>query len=157
IDQVRTGSVNLGINPVHRGEPAQLAWFGWIGMVAINPRRPKLQHPEACRRCRRIRGYDHPAALAWVARSVPPNDEPELAFEKIPSLVEVDQIVRIAFEPLLVALLLAAGKLDQAVAKFPALLLAVVAVAVSDDVFNALHQLDRVLVDAAQDQRSLMY
>ena len=60
----------------------------------------------------------------------------------------------VALVALLVALLLAAAELDQTAIDLPALELAVVAVAVTYDLLGALDQLDRVLVDAAQDQRS---
>ena len=48
------------------------------------------------------------------------------------------------------------GQFDQAAVDLPTLQLAVVAAAMADDLLGALDQLDRILVDAAQDEAALV-
>jgi hypothetical protein len=64
--------------------------------------------------------------------------------------------VRVALEPLLVALLFAAREINLLVAETPALELAVVAVTMAEDLLIASDDLDRVLVDPAEDQAALV-
>jgi hypothetical protein len=108
------------------------------------------QRPSAVRR--RVRAHDHPAALAFVGGPVPADDEAVLGGEEVRSLVEIDEVVRVALEALLVGLLLAAGEFDDLVTELPALELAVVPVPMAYDFRHALDELDGILVDAAEDQ-----
>ncbi len=68
-------------------------------------------------------------------------------------LIEIDEIVRVALEALLVVLIFATRKLDQARAEPPALQLAVIAVPMPQDFGDGFDELHGVLVDPPQNER----
>src|SRR5271169_4274414 len=91
-----------------------------------------------------------------IGAPVPADDEAVLRLQKVRPFIEVDQVVRVALEPMLVVFVLAAGELNELVAELPALQLAVISVTMAEDLGHPLDQLHGVLVDAAQDQAALV-
>jgi len=81
-------------------------------MRYVEPRPPIFHDPYALRGGRGIARYNHSAPLLRVCRAVPADNETVLRFEKISSLIEHDQVMRIALEPLLIGLLFAAGYIN---------------------------------------------
>jgi len=63
-----------------------------------------------------------------------------------------DQVVRIALEPLFVAFLLAARDINLTLVQLPPLQLAIVAIAMTKDFLDPRDELDRILVDAPQQE-----
>src|SRR6185437_17078763 len=127
---VRAGPVNLGIGAVDGKIPADLAALCRLGMVRIEPGGPAFDDPLPARRRRTVGRADNAAALAVVRRAVPVIDEQVLRLEKVRELVVADEVARLALVALLVALELAAAKLDKLAAAarpLPDLALAVVA------------------------------
>src|SRR5215467_13867664 len=157
VDQMRAAVRDLGIPAVWpSGEPAQFAWPCRMRVQRVEPGRPVPDNPKPFGGRRRVRSDHDAAALRLVGRAIPSDDETILRGEEISALVEVDKIVRIALEALLVVLVFTARKRDHPVIKLPALQLAVIAGAVAEDFRNPLHQLQRILVDATQDQRAFV-
>jgi hypothetical protein len=107
-----------------------------------------------CRR--RVRGDHDAATLRPVGRAIPADDEPVLRGQEIGAFVEIDEVPRITLKTLFVVLMLAACELDQARTKSPALHLAVAAFAMPENLGDAIDELQRVFVDPAEDEASLM-
>jgi len=121
-------------------------------MHRVEPGRPVPDHPKSFGGRRRIRSDHDTAALGLVGGSIPSDDEAILRGKKIGAFVEIDEVVGIALEALFVILVFAARKCDCSIVQLPTLQLAIIAGAVADDFRDPFHELQRILVNAAQNQ-----
>src|SRR6185312_466985 len=120
-DLVGSGAVDLsflalGVTHV----PAQLPVLRGPRVLGVEPGPPSLDDPKTLGPSWRVAGTQHPAALVGICRAVPANDEVELALVEVADLIEHDEVVRLAFVPLLILLVGQPIEVDDLVAATPA-------------------------------------
>jgi hypothetical protein len=140
----------------HR-EPAQLAWFGRVRMLSVEPRRPVADHPFAIGRGWRIARADDPAALRGDGRTVPADQEAVLRFEEVRQLVKGFEVVRAALVLGDIGRVLGRAHLnDAAVAQAPDAIGAVELTVFGEEFAGSVDHTLELRVLAAEDQAAVV-
>jgi len=113
-------------------------------------RKPPRQSKQSVRRGLDLRDAARCNPHGWAARHT------ECASDSPGALQRRDEVVGRALELLLVLFQLAAGDLDRALRESPDALLAGPPIPVADDLRDALHEAQGLLVRASQDQRPVV-